>query len=160
MPKGNRALFVGRSGQLAAVAELLFRGYNVAIPEVDEGEDIFVIRDDTDGYWPIQVKTGTAIEQENDVCFTQFNIPRSQLVNETTPDLWYVFILRRNNSWNKFLIIPRKDLAAFYEDGKLGNQTGDNLGFRFSFRPDSIRCSESEFQSYESNWSAWPDLFR
>jgi hypothetical protein len=37
-----RENYVGRAGQLAVMAEFLLRGYNVAIPEVDEGDDIFV----------------------------------------------------------------------------------------------------------------------
>lgn len=30
---------------MAVMAEFLVRGYNVAIPEVDIGDDIFVVRD-------------------------------------------------------------------------------------------------------------------
>jgi hypothetical protein len=33
-------LYTGRSGQFAVMAEFLRRGYNVAIPEIDIGEDI------------------------------------------------------------------------------------------------------------------------
>lgn len=35
-------LYVGRAGQMAVMAEFLLRGWNVALPEVDIGEDIFV----------------------------------------------------------------------------------------------------------------------
>jgi hypothetical protein len=35
-------LYTGKSGQLAVMAELVSRGYNVAVPEVDAGDDIFV----------------------------------------------------------------------------------------------------------------------
>lgn len=35
----RRSLYIGRSGQLAVMAEFLYRGYNVAIPEVDVGDD-------------------------------------------------------------------------------------------------------------------------
>ena len=38
-------LYTGRAGQLAVMAELLLRGWNTAIPEVDVGDDIFVVRD-------------------------------------------------------------------------------------------------------------------
>ena len=37
-------LYTGMSGQFAAMSEFLWRGYNVAIPAVDVGEDIFVVR--------------------------------------------------------------------------------------------------------------------
>lgn len=42
MPRRNH-LYVGRAGQMAAMAEFLLRGYNVAVPEVDVGDDIFVV---------------------------------------------------------------------------------------------------------------------
>ena len=32
---------IGKAGHLAAMAEFLLRGYNVAMPEVDVGDDIF-----------------------------------------------------------------------------------------------------------------------
>ena len=49
--------FVGRAGQLAVMAEFLLRGYNVAMPEVDVGDDIFVVHDRRGTLWRIQVKT-------------------------------------------------------------------------------------------------------
>ena len=53
-------MYKGRSGQLAVMAELLARCYNVAIPEVDRGDDIFVVEDGSDNIWRIQVKTAFA----------------------------------------------------------------------------------------------------
>lgn len=41
--------FTGRNGQLALMAEFLIRQLNVAIPEVDVGDDIVVVRDDNRG---------------------------------------------------------------------------------------------------------------
>lgn len=37
--------YTGKAGQLFAMSEFLMLGYNVAIPEVDRGDDIFVVRD-------------------------------------------------------------------------------------------------------------------
>ena len=36
---------IGTAGQLAVMSELCFRGYNVAMPEIDIGDDIFVVTD-------------------------------------------------------------------------------------------------------------------
>jgi hypothetical protein len=33
--------YVGKAGQLAVMGEFLLRGYNVAMPEVDVGDEIF-----------------------------------------------------------------------------------------------------------------------
>ena len=38
----RQSLYSGRAGQMAVMAEFLIRGYNVAIPEVDVGDDIFL----------------------------------------------------------------------------------------------------------------------
>jgi hypothetical protein len=38
----------GMAGHLAAMSEFVLRGYNVAIPMVDVGDDVFVV-DDRDG---------------------------------------------------------------------------------------------------------------
>lgn len=41
------------------MSEFLWRGYNVAIPEVDRGDDIFVVHDDDGTLHRVQVKTAT-----------------------------------------------------------------------------------------------------
>jgi hypothetical protein len=56
MPTQLQTLYTGRSGHLAVVAQFLHRGYNAAIPEVDRGEDIFVIEDESGKLSRIQVK--------------------------------------------------------------------------------------------------------
>lgn len=37
-------LYLGRAGQLAVMSEFLTRGWNVAIPEVDIDDDIFIFK--------------------------------------------------------------------------------------------------------------------
>jgi hypothetical protein len=59
MPK-KLNLYVGRAGQMAVMAEFLARGYNVAVPEVDIGDDIFVVKDDSGDYSRVQVKAAVA----------------------------------------------------------------------------------------------------
>jgi hypothetical protein len=41
----RRRPYTGRSGQMAVMAELLDRECNVAVPEIDVGEDVFAFRD-------------------------------------------------------------------------------------------------------------------
>ncbi len=57
---GYERVYRGRSGQLAVMAELLWRGWNVALPEVDMGDDIFVVRDRMEHFSRVQVKTAEA----------------------------------------------------------------------------------------------------
>ena len=77
-------LYLGKAGQLAAMSFFLMRGWNVATPEVDIGDDIFVV-DDKQGFFNrIQVKTAQAIIRENSYS-VQFNLPLAQLETSTDP---------------------------------------------------------------------------
>ena len=53
----KKDLYTGRAGHLAVMAELLIRGWNTAIPEVDVGDDIFVVHDSDGNLHRVQVKT-------------------------------------------------------------------------------------------------------
>ena len=43
--------YIGKAGHLAVMGELALRGYNVAMPEIDEGDDIFVVRKGASLVW-------------------------------------------------------------------------------------------------------------
>jgi hypothetical protein len=55
--RGTRDMYTGRSGQMAVMAELLFRLCNAAIPEVDAGTDVFAFQDEREEVARVQVKT-------------------------------------------------------------------------------------------------------
>jgi hypothetical protein len=80
-------LYTGRSGQFAVMAEFLRRGYNVAIPEIDIGEDIFVVRDADGELSRIQVKA--AIGKGRKIVSGTFNVPMAQLRMPYEPELHY-----------------------------------------------------------------------
>jgi hypothetical protein len=124
------SLYIGRSGELAVLSEFLSRGYNAATPEIDVGEDVFVIEDGAEGYWPVQVKTATAKECDDGTCRAQFKFRRDQLVRTPNVELTYVLALRRKKRWASFLVIPRRYLNELYELGQLDQTTriGFNMG--------------------------------
>lgn len=51
----KRKLIVGRSGELAVMSELLWRGWTPARPEIDIGDDVFIIDDEIGTFWRVQV---------------------------------------------------------------------------------------------------------
>jgi len=53
-------LYLGSAGQTWVMSEFLARGYNVAVPEVDRGDDLFVVQDESGDFDRIQVKTACA----------------------------------------------------------------------------------------------------
>ena len=71
-------LYTGRAGHLAVMAELLLRGWNTAIPEVDVGDDIFVVRDSDGNMHRVQVKTAVAKTLKSGHS-AHFNLSLSQL---------------------------------------------------------------------------------
>src|SRR5439155_16162614 len=94
MAKDEHArLYFGRSGQLAAMSELLYRRRNAAIPEVDVGDDVFVVRDEDDIVTRVQVKSANATAQHGGY-FAQFSIPLLQLKKTDPPLFVYIFPVR------------------------------------------------------------------
>ena len=89
-------LYLGSAGQHVVVSEFLVRGWNVAIPEVDVGDDIFVVRDSDGKLHRIQVKTATA-QARNYGYSARFQVPLSQLSQAVEPDLTYVVVVRYQN---------------------------------------------------------------
>lgn len=101
------------------MAECLMQGFNVAIPEVDIGDDLFVVNDHSGNYRRIQVKTKTALRRKESYS-VQFQIPLMQLEQIFTPDLIYVLTSRFAASWGPFLVVPRDVLLSLHQLKGLG----------------------------------------
>src|SRR6266436_2587442 len=102
MPGKN---YVGKSGHLAVMAEFLLRAYNVAMPEVDVGDDVFVVHDRAGTLWRVQVKT--AIGKRHGYGYSgKFAITETQVITEKEPDLFFVLALRAGDRWD-YLVLPR-----------------------------------------------------
>ena len=129
-------LFVGKAGQLHVMSEFLMRGWNVAMPEVDTGDDIFVVEDENDTFYRVQVKTAQAIPRKNGVS-VQFSIPLKQL-KEADKNIYFVFAIRRNNNWGNLILISQNRLYEFYKDNNIGSAVKDNLILYFSYQSDKI----------------------
>src|SRR5437764_3009417 len=125
-------VYVGKAGQLAVMAEFLLRGYNVAMPEVDVGDDIFVVHDEQGRLWRIQVKTALGKAREYGHS-GRFAVRLSQLRTAKTPELFYVFALRREAHWD-FVIVPRRTLFTQHRIRRVGSRSGDNLVVTLRFK--------------------------
>jgi hypothetical protein len=150
-------LYVGKAGQFAAMSEFLMRGWNVAVPEVDIGDDIFVVRDENGEFVRVQVKTATA-QKRSDNFSAQFSLPLAQLDRTFVPELVYCFLIRHNNKWLPPLLINRSDLREKYRVDGLGTPTSDKLLLYFSCQKERITCSNVDLSSYANNFSLFPDI--
>ena len=93
-------LYLGKAGQAYVMSQFLARGWNVAVPEVDVGDDIFVVRDEIGDFSRIQVKTAHATARKNGFS-APFNLPIEQLRRLTIPELTYCFMIRFEDEWLK-----------------------------------------------------------
>lgn len=171
----NNHLYVGRAGHLAVMAECLSRGWNVAIPEVDVGEDIFVVEDEKSQLAKIQVKTGTG-KKSGKGFSSQFELSLAQLENTTEKgnDLRYVFVVRYKRKWQPYVIIKREDLLNKHRIEQAGSFTAKTrkLTLTLYYRQDAkdndkivkIEAgtkrgfSMSDFSVFMEDWSVFFDI--
>jgi hypothetical protein len=149
-------LYTGRSGQLAVMAEFLRRGYNTAIPEVDVGDDIFVVRDADGQLSRIQVKA--AINKLDNKVAGTFSLSLTQLTKEYEPELHYVFALHDRDMWREFVIVRRDILLELHERRRIGTVATGKLLLYFSFGESELVCGGISLQDWRNNWSNWPEI--
>ena len=154
MSKKNN-LYLGKAGELAAMSHFLMRGWNVAKPEVDVGDDLFVIEDQKGVFYRVQVKTGQAVERKSGYS-VQFHLPLSQLEKRIQPEIHYIFIVCRNNEWAEKIIIPRATLYDYFETSAIGTVYKDKITLYFAFRDGKIFCSNVDMTEFKNNFENFP----
>jgi hypothetical protein len=164
MSKKNNQ-YIGQGGHHFVMAELLCRGWNVAIPDVDKGDDLFVVQDDNGDFRRVQVKTATAITFKKKKGFAVDYILRlDQLRKPATPELHYIFVSRLLDRWEPLLIIERNELFDLHTLNQVGSVSKrkngpDMLRLHFQFTPIatnprnySVTCSKHDFSAFVNRW--------
>ena len=146
----SRDPYTGKAGERAVVSHLLMRGWNVAVPEVDVGDDLFVAQRGT-AFVPVQVKTARATERRH-YHTGRFLIPVKQLITPRRPDLVYVFAVFRDTDWSDFVVLPRPRLHDQRDVDGVGGTSGSRVLLTISFGQD-VRCSGHDWSRYRNNWS-------
>ena len=153
----RKHLYLGKAGQLAVMSEFVARGWNAAVPEVDVGDDIFVVRDDSGQFFRVQVKSAQAITRRYGHS-ARFRIPLAQLRRPATPELTYVFTVRHQQRWVEFVVMSREQLHSDYSIHDIGSVAEENLLLTLQFRPQQVMCSGIDFTPYRGDFSRWPVL--
>ena len=149
--------YIGKAGHLAVMGELALRGYNVAMPEIDKGDDIFVVRNDTGAMWRLQVKTSLGKSQKISKRF-QFRIREDSIQVSQNPDLHFVFAMRRRGRW-RFLIMDRPVLRNYANNQNLGSQSGDYRQIAITLTDSGkATCSKQDLTNHLSDWNTWPRI--
>ena len=129
------------------MSEFLVLGWNVAIPEVDIGDDIFVVQDVSGTLRRVQVKTSTSTYRKNSFS-GQFSVSIKNLRNISTILVHYIFLVRNNDEWSKPVIIRQDYLLNHFENNKVGSLARGNIPFYFSFTKGKAECSGQDFTKY------------
>ena len=96
---------------MAVLSEFLYRLINVAVPEVDVGEDVFVVKEQDEAVTRVQVKHSKADGQQNGSYVAQFFLPWEQFDRpDDTPALVYVLAVRYADRWTDFIVVRRSIL--------------------------------------------------
>lgn len=102
----------GTAGEFFAMSELLLRGWNVAVPVVDTGDDVLIVDDNDKTTWRVQVKSAKADVGSGNVT-AHFNLSRRQLKTGQQIELLYMLMIRHDARW-RFLVIVRERLAELH----------------------------------------------
>lgn len=152
---GKQNLYLGKAGHLNVMSEFLVRGWNVAIPEVDIGDDIFVVQDDIGKLQRVQVKTATSSARKNGYS-ARFNLPMAQLRNITTNPIHYAFVVRYRNRWTVPIIIRQDNLLEHFEKDRIGSAHDGVLNLYFSYAGRKVKCSKVDMTKYVGDYSDFP----
>lgn len=155
--------YVGKAGQLAVMAQLAWRGYNVSIPEIDVGDDIFALNDSNGKLFRIQVKTATGkkLKRFDRAYWCQFSLRRSH-VKSAKSGTHYVLAGRCGGNW-RFLVFKRYVLWRLIKKG-LGTKIqggGHMIRCVFFTRTNasvSTRSGAQNLSTHAGRWSLWPSL--
>jgi hypothetical protein len=139
------------------MSEFLMLGWNVAIPEVDVGDDIFVVQDDNGTLRRVQVKTSTSTARKESFS-GQFSVSVRNLRNVSNILVHYIFLVRHNEEWSKPVIIRQDYLLDHFENNSVGSEAKGNITFYFSYTNGTVECSGQDFTKYIKDFSDFPKI--
>ena len=149
--------YLGKAGHLNVMSEFLILGWNVAIPEVDIGDDIFVVQDDNGTLRRVQVKTSTSTGRK-DGFSGQFSVSVKNLRNVSNILVHYIFLVRHNDEWTKPIIIRQDYLLDHFENNAVGSEAKGNITFYFSYTKEKVECSGQDFTKYIKDFTDFPKI--
>lgn len=149
--------YLGKAGHLSVMSEFLMLGWNVAIPEVDIGDDIFVVQDNEGTLRRVQVKTSTSKQRKGSFS-CQFNVSVKNLRNISTVLVHYVFLVRHDSQWADPVIIRQDYLLDHFENDKAGSESNGNVIFYFTYTNGKVECSGKDFTRYVKDFTDFPQI--
>ena len=140
------------------MAELALRGYNIATPEIDTGDDVFTVNDVTGAMWRLQVKTSNGRFRARTEQFS-FRIRETAIQNPQTPELYFIFVLRREIGTWSFVVIERPVLRNYAHNGLGTLHNGyRNINMSFQRATQRLNGAQHDLTHHMNDWGTWPIL--
>jgi len=154
----NEKLYFAKGGETVAMSELLLRGYNVAIPAVDVGDDIYVVEDAESNFIRVQVKSANC-RKRNYGYFGQVRLPLKQLRSSKRTKLVYIFALRFEERW-RHIVISRDTLEKEVDLHRIGTKNSSDILFSFRYHEQAgeLLCSNRNLTPFLSWDETFPEM--
>lgn len=137
------------------MSESATRGYNVAIPAIDKGDDVFVVNHATGIMWRIQVKTSLGSPRGASFYFG-FRVRETAIHPPTALASHFVFVMRVAGRW-RFVVMPTAVLHNYTTMHAVGTAAGDNRQFTFILNiAGQVTCSGQNLTLLLEDWAVWP----
>lgn len=151
--------YKGKAGHLFVMSELLWRGWNVGIPEVDVGDDVFVVHDKEGDLRRVQVKTTDARIYKNKKGFSAtFTIPRDQLKKPKKNEPVFTLVVRKKDAFTDVILIERKELEGIYDKQIKKATKSENISMTFCFYKKN--CSYKKDMTVKKFLNKWETYFK
>lgn len=151
--------YLGKAGHLRVMSNFLVRGWNVAMPEVDIGDDVFVVKDEEGLLRRVQVKTATSRTKEKASGFTAtYSLRIDQLMNLSEIPIHYVFMVwkRADNEWTRPIIIRQDALLDQVTLEKLRQTKSNNLTITLVFNSNDVLHGRRSWKNHEEDYRDFP----
>lgn len=146
----DKTTHFGRAGEYHAMSELLLRGWNVAIPVVDVGDDVFVIDDKDKRTRRVQVKSAEGKKVKGRVT-AAFKLSQSQLRLQQPIELFYVLLVRSSAAW-RMLVIPRDRLLEIHKARGGRRKASVSLMLNVTLENDGAKGWSASLSEYLDKW--------
>jgi len=141
--------YVGKAGEHLVVSELLFRGYNASIMNVDEGLDIVATKGER--LYNIQVKTANENKFNNYV----FDLRISSFEKHNRNNTFYIFVLKGSDT--HFLVLPFLEVQKNIDEKNiLVVSKGQRYRVNIKIRDDTLYLGkkENDMTYYMDKWES------
>jgi len=147
----DKTTHFGRAGEFFAMSELLLRGWNVAVPVVDVGDDVFVVDDNDKTTYRMQVKSAEPKSLDGGRFSASFSLSRRQLKAPLDIELFYMLLVRTGARW-RYLIIPRDELAALRDHAEAAPRAGRSMVTDIAAKTDALSITIDLDETTASLW--------